>query len=105
MLQATVTFVESLGGATFAYCAFPGVEDALTCEFDGRARVRSGDSLSLHIPPEAAYLFDAEGKAFRRLGAQPGKRAAGRGGLSKQLGIALTLAIGLSAAALAQGEV
>lgn len=70
-LQATVTFVESLGGATFAYCAFPGVEDALTCEFDGRARVQSGDALSLRIPPEAAYLFDAEGKAFRRLGASP----------------------------------
>ncbi len=70
-VQATVTFVESLGGATFAYCAFPGVEDALTCEFDGRTRVKSSDALSLRIPPEAAYLFDAEGKAFRRLGASP----------------------------------
>jgi multiple sugar transport system ATP-binding protein len=70
-IQATVTFVESLGGATFAYCAFPGVEDALTCEFDGRARVKSGDSLNLRIPPEAGYLFDTEGRAFRRLGASP----------------------------------
>jgi multiple sugar transport system ATP-binding protein len=67
LLQVTVTFVENLGGATFAYCAFPGVEDALTCEFDGRARVRSGDDLRLRLPPEAAYLFDASGRSFRRL--------------------------------------
>ncbi len=65
-VKATVTFVESLGGATFAYCAFPGVEDALTCEFDGRTRVNAGDDLNLHIPPDAGYLFDAAGRAFRR---------------------------------------
>jgi multiple sugar transport system ATP-binding protein len=70
-VRATVTFVECLGGATFAYCAFPGVEDALTCEFDGRSRIRAGDDLTLRIPPEAAYLFDAEGKAFRRLAEMP----------------------------------
>ncbi|MBN8503314.1 MAG: sn-glycerol-3-phosphate ABC transporter ATP-binding protein UgpC [Burkholderiales bacterium] len=71
LLRATVTFVECLGGATFAYCAFPGVEDALTCEFDGRASVRAGDDLQLRVPPEAAYLFDAAGKAFRRLAPMP----------------------------------
>jgi multiple sugar transport system ATP-binding protein len=66
-VKSTVTFVESLGGQTFAYCAFPGVEDALTCEFDGRARVKAGDELQLRLPAEAGYLFDAEGRAFRRL--------------------------------------
>jgi multiple sugar transport system ATP-binding protein len=70
-VQTTVTFVECLGGTTFAYCAFPGVEDALTCEFDGRARVKSGDPLRLHLPPEAGYLFDASGKAFSRLAPTP----------------------------------
>jgi multiple sugar transport system ATP-binding protein len=65
-VKATVTFVESLGGATFAYCAFPGVEDALTCEFDGRTRVKAGDDLVLQIPADAGYLFDAAGRAFRR---------------------------------------
>jgi multiple sugar transport system ATP-binding protein len=72
-VKATVTFVECLGGTTFAYCAFPGVDDALTCEFDGRARVRSGDELSLQIPPDAGYLFDKDGKAFRRLGQAPSR--------------------------------
>ncbi len=70
LIEATVTFVESLGGSTHAYCAYPGVEDALTCEFDGRTRIRAGDSLSLQLPPEACYLFDAQGLAFRRLGGQ-----------------------------------
>jgi multiple sugar transport system ATP-binding protein len=69
LIASTVTFVESLGGATHAYCAYPGVEDALTCEFDGRTRVRAGDTLQLHAPAELCYLFDAEGLAFTRLGA------------------------------------
>ncbi len=68
VINATVTFVESLGSATHAYCAFPGVEDALTCEFDGRTKVHTGDVLALSIPAEACYLFDAGGRAFKRLG-------------------------------------
>jgi multiple sugar transport system ATP-binding protein len=72
LLQSTVAFVESLGGVTFAYCPYPGVEEALTCQFEGRNgsdRLRSGDDLQLHLPPEALYLFDAQGLAFRRLAA------------------------------------
>ncbi len=69
LIDATVTFVESLGGETYAYCAYPGVEDALTCNFDGRTRVRSGDALKLALPAESCYLFDADGRAFKRLGA------------------------------------
>ena len=69
LIQSTVTFVESLGGTTFAYCAFPGVEDALTCQFDGRARVRDGDTLDLSLPVAACYLFDTQGQAFQRLAA------------------------------------
>jgi multiple sugar transport system ATP-binding protein len=67
VINATVTFVESLGSATHAYCTFPGVEEALTCEFDGRTRVHTGDVLALSIPAEACYLFDAGGRAFKRL--------------------------------------
>jgi len=70
LIATTVTFVESLGGTTHAYCAYPGVEDALTCEFDGRTRVRSGDPLSLALPADHCYLFDAEGHAFKRLAPQ-----------------------------------
>jgi multiple sugar transport system ATP-binding protein len=69
LISSTVTFVESLGGVTHAYCAYPGVEEALTCEFDGRKRVRSGDTLQLQLPPDLCYLFDAQGLAFQRLGA------------------------------------
>jgi multiple sugar transport system ATP-binding protein len=66
-IQATVTFVESLGGSTHAYCAFPGVDDALTCELDGQTRVQDGQVLALGVPEQACYLFDAAGQAFRRL--------------------------------------
>ena len=70
LLQSTVAFVESLGGITFAYCPYPGVEEALTCQFEGRNgvdRLRSGQDLDL--PAEALYVFDANGRALRRLAA------------------------------------
>jgi multiple sugar transport system ATP-binding protein len=66
LLHTTVTFVESLGSITHAYCAFPGVDDALTCELDGRAGIRSGDTLALSAPACSCYLFDADGRAFKR---------------------------------------
>ena len=67
-LEAKVTFVESLGGTTFAYAQFPGVKDdeALTVELDGSLRLKAGDPLSLSIPSGRTYLFDAEGRALRR---------------------------------------
>jgi multiple sugar transport system ATP-binding protein len=34
-IGVTVTFVESLGSSTQAYCALPGVEEALTCTIQG----------------------------------------------------------------------
>ncbi len=66
-IETTVTFVESLGSTTHAYCAFPGVEEALTCELDGRTLINSGDRLTLSLPAGACYLFDAAGHAFHRL--------------------------------------
>ena len=66
-VHASVTFVESLGSSAQAYCAFPGMDDALTCALDGRTRVRQGDPLVLGIAPANTYLFDGEGRAFRRL--------------------------------------
>ena len=47
-LEAKVTFVESLGGTTFAYCPYPGLEDPLTCQFEGRNgadRLRAGEGV------------------------------------------------------------
>lgn len=65
-IETSVTFVESLGSSTHAYCAYPGVEEALTCELDGRMRLNNGDRLTLSLPAESCYLFDADGRAFRR---------------------------------------
>ena len=64
-LTAQVTFVESLGSVTYAYCAFPGVQDDLTCELTGVVRVQAGDILELGVEPDRCYLFDASGKAFK----------------------------------------
>jgi multiple sugar transport system ATP-binding protein len=72
LLHSTVAFVESLGGITFAYCPYPGLEEPLTCQFEGRNgcdRLRSGQALDLHLPAEALYVFDANGLALRRLAA------------------------------------
>jgi multiple sugar transport system ATP-binding protein len=66
LLETKVTFVESLGSITHAYCEFPGVEEALTTELDGRVRVKNGEMLTLSVPSDACYLFDANGIAFKR---------------------------------------
>ncbi|MCU7376369.1 ATP-binding cassette domain-containing protein [Paucibacter sp. O1-1] len=67
-IDARITFVESLGSSTQAYSHFAGAEDdTLTCQLDGRLRPRQGDAMPLWLPPEACYLFDAQGLAFRRL--------------------------------------
>jgi multiple sugar transport system ATP-binding protein len=78
-LQAEVTFVESLGGTTHAYCRFDGLregQEALTCELDGALRVKAGDRLDLGVPASATYLFDVQGRALPRLAAEPGRQAA-----------------------------
>jgi multiple sugar transport system ATP-binding protein len=66
-LRAKVTFVESLGSATQAYCDFPGVDGGITCELGSRSSVRAGDELSLGVPAALTYLFDAQGLALPRL--------------------------------------
>jgi multiple sugar transport system ATP-binding protein len=66
VIVAAVTFVESLGSSTQAYCSFPGADEALSCELGGRSRVRAGELLSLTIPADSTYLFDAAGQALRR---------------------------------------
>jgi multiple sugar transport system ATP-binding protein len=76
IIDATVTFVESLGSTTHAYCVFPGVEDALTVELGTRARVAAGDVLRLVAPESSCYLFDEQGKAFKRRATVESKRAA-----------------------------
>jgi multiple sugar transport system ATP-binding protein len=65
-IDVKVTFVESLGGTTFAYCEYPGAEDTLTCELDGQSHPQPGQTLPLAVPSERIYLFDANGDAFER---------------------------------------
>jgi multiple sugar transport system ATP-binding protein len=66
-LPGRVTFVETLGSATVAYCDLPGLAEPLTCELDGRVRPAIGSTLTLSVPAACTYLFDAAGKALRRL--------------------------------------
>jgi multiple sugar transport system ATP-binding protein len=65
--QATVTFLDRLGGTSFVYFDFPKAALSLTAEMPGSTRVRQGERVSLVAPAEACYLFDAEGRAFTRL--------------------------------------
>ena len=65
-IEARVTFVESLGGTTYAYADYPGAEETLTCELDGRSHPQPGHALTLTVPEDRAYLFDAQGLAFPR---------------------------------------
>jgi multiple sugar transport system ATP-binding protein len=75
-LATTVTFVESLGSMTYAYCSNAGASDVITCAVDAALRLRNGETLALGVPVEKAYLFDAEGRAFERLAAQEHHRHA-----------------------------
>ncbi|MBL8332201.1 MAG: sn-glycerol-3-phosphate ABC transporter ATP-binding protein UgpC [Rubrivivax sp.] len=65
-VQAEVAFVESLGSSTQAYFEMPGMDEAFSCQLDGRVRPRQGQALSLRLDPGAGYLFDADGRAFTR---------------------------------------
>jgi multiple sugar transport system ATP-binding protein len=75
-LNTTVTFVESLGSMTYAYCTNPGLEEVLTCAVEGDRRIEAGSALPLAVPVDKTYLFDAQGRAFQRLSAALHRHAA-----------------------------
>ena len=66
-LQTSVTFVESLGSMTYAYCSNAGVDDVLTAAVEGDRVIHNGQALALGVPEEKTYLFNEQGRAFRRL--------------------------------------
>jgi multiple sugar transport system ATP-binding protein len=68
-LATTVTFVESLGSMTYAYCSNPGLDDVITCAVEGDRPIANGQSLPLSVPVEKTYVFNADGRALRRLAA------------------------------------
>jgi len=76
VIATSVTFVESLGSTTHAYCDYPGAAETLVCELDGATRLKNGAPLSLAVPAARTYLFDAEGRAFRRLAVESQQEAA-----------------------------
>jgi multiple sugar transport system ATP-binding protein len=49
-LQTKVTFVESLGSMTYAYCSNAGVDDVVTAAVEGDRRVDDGQPLPLGVP-------------------------------------------------------
>jgi multiple sugar transport system ATP-binding protein len=65
-LEVGVTFVESLGGSTQAYCLLPGAEETFICSLAGQSDVRAGQRLAVTIAAEQCHLFDGKGKAFPR---------------------------------------
>ncbi|MEH6664540.1 MAG: sn-glycerol-3-phosphate ABC transporter ATP-binding protein UgpC [Brevundimonas sp.] len=67
-LGARADFVETLGHATYAYLGHGAARDGLTCQLPGDVRPRAGETLTVHVPGALAHLFDAGGRAFRRLG-------------------------------------
>ncbi|WP_310796421.1 sn-glycerol-3-phosphate ABC transporter ATP-binding protein UgpC [[Roseibacterium] beibuensis] len=64
-VSATVTFVETLGHATYAYLT--AGETPLTVLLPGDVRPAVGEALKLRVPAGQAHLFDADGEAFNRL--------------------------------------
>jgi multiple sugar transport system ATP-binding protein len=68
MLPVKVRFVESLGSVTIAYGTLAGTETEVTVQLPGDLQVRPGETIRPGAAPHACYLFDAGGRAYRRLG-------------------------------------
>lgn len=66
-LQCEIGLVEPLGKDTLLYFEH-GAERPTIAVVEGSARFREGERMGLHIPPEALYLFDEEGKRVRPSG-------------------------------------
>ncbi|MDI6623981.1 MAG: sn-glycerol-3-phosphate ABC transporter ATP-binding protein UgpC [Brevundimonas sp.] len=64
-VAATVTFVETLGHATYAY--LEAGETPLTVLLPGDVRPAVGEALTLRVSAGQAHLFDEAGEAFARL--------------------------------------
>jgi multiple sugar transport system ATP-binding protein len=64
--DARVRFVEELGSLTFLYADVAGVNDAVTVQLPGHVHLAPGEMVRLNADSEAAYLFDAGGRAFAR---------------------------------------
>ena len=67
VLPVKVRFVECLGGVTIAYGTLAGTETEVTVQLPGNVVVSPGETIRPGPAPHACYLFDANGRAFRRI--------------------------------------
>ncbi|HEY8247520.1 MAG TPA: sn-glycerol-3-phosphate ABC transporter ATP-binding protein UgpC [Hyphomicrobium sp.] len=66
VLPVKVRFVESLGNVTIAYGTLARTETEVTVQLPGDVDVSRGETIRPGVAPHACYLFDANGRAFRR---------------------------------------
>jgi multiple sugar transport system ATP-binding protein len=67
VLPVKVRFVECLGSVTIAYGTLARTETEVTVQLPGDLEVSPGETIRPGPAPHACYLFDANGRAFRRL--------------------------------------
>ena len=67
VLPVKVRFVECLGSVTIAYGTLATTETEVTVQLPGDLEVSPGETIRPGPAPHACYLFDANGRAFRRL--------------------------------------
>jgi multiple sugar transport system ATP-binding protein len=63
-IETVVRFVESLGSVHYGYLDVPGLDEQLSCGLTERLSAET--ALSVNLPPEHLYLFDAAGRAIAR---------------------------------------
>jgi len=64
-LRGEVVAVEQMGGEHLVHVDL-GLARAVVIKAPGEARVRAGERVAVAVPPTAAHLFDAEGRALAR---------------------------------------
>jgi multiple sugar transport system ATP-binding protein len=67
VLPVKVRFVESLGSVTIAYGTLARTATEVTVQLPGDLAVSPGEMIRPGPAPHACYLFDANGRSFRRL--------------------------------------
>jgi len=68
-VRGEVVLVENLGDSALLYVRLPEIDGLTLCRGEGTSLVKEGEVIELGLAAGAAYLFDAEGKAFPRTAA------------------------------------
>jgi multiple sugar transport system ATP-binding protein len=70
-IAGQASHIEHLGDASFLYCEGPALDGFMTVRQEGDTSVQPGENVVIAVPEQHCHLFDAAGRAFRRLLAQP----------------------------------